>query len=236
MQEPISRLSRLNAILLKLQSRPFVSVQQLAEQFGVSRRTIYRDIAALEESGVPIVSLDRKGFTLMEGYNVPPVMFTESEANAMVIAEKIIARSNDQSLIAEFSKAVEKVKAVLKHSQREKADFLAQRTIIGKNWDNETNSDLLSRIQEALTDFKVLQILYLKAEASEPTKRELEPFAIYQNTFEKWVLIAWCRLRKEFRSFRLDRMQELKKLEETFTPHKLTLSEYVEMQRKIHGH
>lgn len=236
MQEPFSRLSRLNAILLKLQSRPLVSVQQLAEQFAVSRRTIYRDIAALEESGVPIVSLDRKGFSLMEGYNVPPVMFTESEANAMVVAEKIIAKSNDQSLVAEFSKAVDKVRAVLKHSQKEKADFLFRRTIIGKNWDNETGSDLLSRIQEALTDFKVLQMLYLKAEATEPSTREVEPYAIYQNTLEKWVLIAWCRMREEFRSFRVDRIQELKTLEETFPPHKLTLSEYVEMQRKIHGH
>lgn len=235
MQEPISRLSRLNAILLKLQSQAYVSVQQLAEQFAVSRRTIYRDITALEESGVPIVSLDRKGFTLMEGYNIPPVMFTESEANAMVIAEKIIARSNDRSLVREFGKAVDKVKAVLRNTQKEKADFLAQRTIIGKNWDNETSSDLLSKIQEALTDFKVLQIQYLKAESTEASSREVEPFAIYQNTFEKWVLIAWCRWRKEFRSFRLDRMQELKKLEETFTPHKLTLSEYIDIQRKIHG-
>lgn len=236
MPEPLSRLSRLQAILLKLQSKPFVSVEHLAEHFGVSRRTIYRDITALEESGVPIVSLDRKGFTLMEGYNIPPVMFSESEANAMVIAEKIISKSNDQSLVREFSKAVEKVKAVLKNTQKEKANFLAQRTIIGKNWDNETSSDLLSKIQEALTDFKVLQIQYLKPEAKETSSREVEPFAIYQNTFEKWVLIAWCRWRKEFRSFRLDRIQELHKLEETFTPHKLTLSEYVEIQRKIHGH
>lgn len=236
MQEPISRLSRLNAILLKLQSRPFVSVLQLAEQFGVSRRTIYRDIAALEASGVPIVSLDRKGFALMEGYNIPPVMFTESEANAMVIAEKIIARSNDRSLVTEFSKAVDKVKAVLKNTQKEKADFLAKRTIIGKNWDNEVSSDLLAPIQEALTDFRVLEIHYLKADATEASTREIEPFAIYQNTFEKWVLIAWCRWRKEFRSFRLDRIQGLKKLEEKFPSHKLTLSEYVEIQRKIHGH
>lgn len=236
MDEPISRFSRLNAILLKLQSRPLVSVQQLAKQFGVSRRTIYRDIAALEESGVPIVSLDRKGFSLMEGYNVPPVMFTKSEANAMVIAEKIIARSNDQSLITEFSKAVEKVKAVLNHSQKEKVDFLSQRTIIGKNWHNEVNSDLLTPIQEALTDFRLLEIAYLKAGAEETTIRQVEPFAIYQNTSEKWVLIAWCRMREEYRSFRIDRIQALETLDETFTPHKLTLDEYVEIQRKIHGH
>lgn len=234
MQEPLSRLSRLHAILLKLQSRPSVSVQQLAEQFGVSRRTIYRDIAALEESGVPIVSLDRKGFSLMEGFNVPPVMFTESEANAMVIAEKIIARSNDQSLVTAFGKAVEKVKAVLKSTQKAKVDFLAQRTIIGKNWDNEVSSNFLATIQEGLTDFHVLQLVYRKAEATEATTRFVEPFAIYQNTFENWVMIAWCRLRKSFRSFRVDRIEKLTKLSETFPPHKLTLAEYVEIQRKIH--
>lgn len=234
MQEPISRLSRLNAILLKLQSRPFVSVQQLAEQFGVSRRTIYRDIAALEKSGIPIVALERKGFSLMEGFNVPPVMFTTAEANAMVIAEKIIATSNDESLVTEFSKAVEKVKAVLKNSQRAKVDFLAKRTIIGRNWEHEMSSDFLSTIQEALTDFQVLRIAYQKAEAAQSTTRQVEPFAIYQNTLEKWVLIAWCRLRKEFRSFRIDRIQHLTKLSDNFPPHQLTLAEYVEIQRKIH--
>lgn len=234
MPEPISRLSRLNAILLKLQSRPFVSVQQLAEQYGVSRRTIYRDIAALEESGVPIVAAERRGFSLMEGFNIPPVMFTPSEANAMVIAEKIIATSHDESLVKEFSKAVEKVKAVLKGTQRAKADFLAQRTIIGRNWEHERTSDLLSTIQEGLTDFNVLEIVYRKADATQTTTRQVEPFAIYQNTLEKWVLIAWCRMRNEFRSFRMDRILQLTKLGEHFPPHKLTLAEYVEIQRKIY--
>lgn len=230
----ISRLSRLTSILLKLQSKPYVSVQQLVEQFGVSKRTIYRDLTALEQAGVPIVPIEGKGFSLMEGYNIPPVMFTESEANALIFGEKMIAKTKDESLIQEFSKAIDKIKSVLRSSEKEKADFLANRTIIGKNWKEERTSSYLSEIQKALTHFNVLKIEYQKEGGSQPTSREVEPFAIYHNTAENWVLIAWCRLRKGFRNFRIDRMRQLSYQSEKFSPHQMTLEEYVEIQRKKH--
>ncbi len=230
----ISRLSRLTAILLKLQSKPSVSVLQLVGQFGVSKRTIYRDLTALEQAGVPIVPIEGKGFSLMEGYNIPPVMFTESEANALIFGEKMIATTKDESLIREFNKAIDKIKSVLRSSEKEKADFLANRTIIGKNWQEERTSTYLSDIQKALTHFKVLKIEYQKEGASQSTSREVEPFAIYHNTAENWVLIAWCRLRKDFRNFRLDRIQQLHFQPEKFSPHQMTLKEYVGIQRKKH--
>lgn len=224
----------MTAILLKLQSKPYVSVKQLVGQFGVSKRTIYRDLTALEEAGVPIVPIEGKGFSLMEGYNIPPVMFTESEANALIFGEKMIAKTKDESLIQEFSKAIDKIKSVLRSSEKEKADFLANRTIIGKNWQEERTSTYLSDIQKALTHFKVLKIEYQKEGASQSTSREVEPFAIYHNTAENWVLIAWCRLRKAFRNFRLDRIQQMHFQPEKFSPHEMTLEEYVEIQRKKH--
>ncbi len=230
----ISRLSRLTTLLLKLQARPFVSVPQLAKQFAVSKRTIYRDLAALEQAGVPIVTVEGKGYAITEGYNIPPVMFTESEANALIFGEKMIARTKDTSLIREFNKATEKIRSVLRHSEREKADFLANRTIIGKNWQEERTSNYLSEIQQALTNFQVLQLTYQKEGDERTTTRQVEPFAIYHNTEENWVLIAWCRLRKAFRNFRIDRIQQLTSLPEAFPPHQMTLDEYVEIQRKKH--
>ncbi|SEJ82936.1 WYL domain-containing protein [Cyclobacterium xiamenense] len=161
-------------------------------------------------------------------------MFTEKEANALIFGEKMIAKTKDQSLIYEFIKATDKIKAVLRTSEREKADFLANRTIIGKNWKEERTSNHLSDIQKALTNFQVIQIEYKKEGATENSSRKLEPFAIYHNTSENWVLIAWCRLRKEFRSFRIDRIQKLLYLPEKFIPHKMTLDEYVEIQREKH--
>lgn len=230
----ISRLSRLTSILLKLQSRSYVSVNQLAQHFEVSTRTIYRDLFSLEQAGVPIVSIEGKGYTLMDGFNLPPVMFTEAEANAIIIAEKMIRQTTDASLIAEFQKVTEKIKSVLRNQEKEKADLLAERIIIGKNWANIRTSDYLTDIQQALTNYDVLQITYRKENAEENTLREIEPFAIYHNPSEQWVLIAWCRLRKEFRNFRVDRIHKLKKLPQKFTPHTITLDEYVEIQRKKH--
>ena len=229
----ISRLSRLTSILLKLQSKPFVAVNQLAEQFAVSKRTIYRDLDSLEKAGVPIIAAEGKGYSLMNGYNIPPVMFTESEANALIFGEKMIAKTKDESLINEFNKATDKIKSVLRSTEKEKADFLAKRTIIGKNWQEERTSNYLSDIQKALTNFQVINIEY-KKKNEDTSKREVEPFAIYHNTSENWVLIAWCRLREEFRSFRIDRVQKLTYTLEKFISHKMTLDEYVEIQRQKH--
>lgn len=203
----INRLSRLTAILIKLQAKPFISVLQLSQEFGVSKRTIYRDLESLEQAGVPLTLIEGKGYSLMNGYNIPPVMFTESEANALIFGEKLIAKTKDESLIHEFNKAIDKIKSVLRTSEKEKVDFLANRTIIGKNWQEQTTSNHLSVIQKALTNFQVLPITYQKENDENTTNREVEPFAIYHNTSENWVLIAWCRLRNEFRNFRIDRIK-----------------------------
>ncbi|MCB9310485.1 MAG: YafY family transcriptional regulator [Lewinellaceae bacterium] len=232
----ISRLPRLIAILFKLQAKTCVTVEMLAEYFEVSRRTIYRDLSSLEQAGIPIIQIDGKGYGLMDGYRLPPIMFTEEEANALIFGEKMIAKTKDESLIREFNKATDKIKSVLRNKEKEKADFLGNRTIIGKNWQEEITSNYLSDIQKALTNFQVIQIEYRKEGATENSKREVEPFAIYHNTSENWVLIAWCRLKKEFRNFRVDRIQKMNFPLEKFEPHKMTLDEYVEIQRKKHFH
>ena len=230
----ISRLSRLTAILVKLQSGRYVSAGELAKQFEVSKRTIYRDLKSLEEAGIPLSVEEGKGFSLVDGFNLPPVMFTEAEANALIFGEKMIDRTRDSSLILEFRKAADKVRSVLSEEDRKKAEFLAGRTIIGKNWKNERTSNFLSEVQKALTNFQVLQLAYLKENDAEPSYRDVEPFAIYHNTSEQWVLIAWCRLRKDFRSFRIDRIIRLHNTGDCFEPHEMTLDEYVEIQRKKH--
>ncbi|MEM6628795.1 MAG: YafY family protein [Bacteroidota bacterium] len=233
--DKIPRLSRLTAILLKLQSKARVSVKELASHFAVSTRTIYRDLAALEEAGVPLSIEEGKGYSLVEGYRLPPVMFTESEANALIIAKKMMDKTTDASLISALASAVDKIKSVLEHSNKEKVNFLADRVIVGKNWNSERRSSFLSDIQTALTNYRVLTIEYKKENDAQTSLRQVEPFAIYHNTLDKWVLIAWCRLRKDFRNFRLDRIVNLRQLEESFSPHEMTLEEYVEAQRIKHA-
>jgi predicted DNA-binding transcriptional regulator YafY len=198
-----SRLSRLTSILLLLQSKRLVTANSIAQKFDISIRTAYRDIKALEEAGVPILVEDGKGYSLMEGYMLPPVMFSESEANALITAEQLIAQNKDASFVKEYTEALAKIKA-----------------------DKETTSNYLSAIQLAITNLKLTEIIY-SAENKQITKRIIEPLALY-STQENWVLIAYCRLRKEKRAFRLDRIEKLNLLNENFEPSDFTLQQYFE--------
>ena len=220
------RLSRLVAILTQLQARRLVTSTKLAEKFGVSTRTIYRDLKALEQSGVPILTEDGKGFTLMEGYKIPPIMFSENQANALIIAEQLVLKNKDSSLIKDYAEAIDKIKAVLKQTEKDKANLLSLRTKFAKLDNYEIKSNILSYLQNALTNFQLVKFEYINAENKE-SNRIVEPFALL-NITEGWLMVAFCRLRKEFRYFRLDRIQKLQIQPENFTPHKMTLQEFFE--------
>lgn len=217
------RLSRLTAILTQLQTRRILTATQLADRFSVSIRTIYRDIRALEQAGVPVLTEEGKGYTLMEGYNVPPVMFTEAQANALITAEQLVLKTKDASLVKDYKEAIEKIKSVLKHSVKDKVNLLSDRTRFDENIHRERNSSNLSELQFALTGFYLTKITYTN-EAGKTSKGLIEPFALLST--ENWLLLAYCRLRREFRFFRLDRIRNMEVLTETFEPHKMTLQEY----------
>ena len=221
------RLSRLTAILIQLQTKRLLTASELASKFSVSSRTIYRDIRALEHAGVPILTEEGKGYTLMEGYRIPPVMFTESEANALITAEKLILKNKDASFVKEYSEAINKIKSVLRSNTKEKANLLSNRIVFRQNTSADRTSNYLSTLQLALTNFSLVTIKYQSPD-KETTERTVEPFAIY-STHENWLLIAFCRLRKDFRTFRLDRIQNLITLTDPFEPHKITLQEYFEI-------
>lgn len=219
----VNRLSRLTAILIQLQTKRIITSTELAQKFQVSKRTIYRDIKALENAGVPILTEEGKGYTLMDGYRIPPVMFTEKEANALILAEQLVLKNKDASFVKDYSDAIDKIKSILGHIAKDKANTLSIRTLYNEVKYQERNSDNLSDLQNALTNFKVVRISYINKDNSE-TERLIEPFALLNA--ENWYLIAWCRLRNEFRFFRPDRIQRMEILSENFEPHKMTLQEY----------
>lgn len=220
------RISRLTAILTQLQTKRLLTASELADKFHVSVRTIYRDIRALEQAGVPITTKDGKGYALMEHYRLPPTMFTESEANALITAEQLVRQNKDASFIKEYSEAITKIKAILKNSVKDKTDLLAERTQFREKADNERTSSNLSVLQFALTNFHLTAITYTNKD-KKTTNRTVEPFALL-STQENWLLLAWCRLHNEFRFFRLDRIEKLEVLTEKFNPHEMTLQEYFE--------
>lgn len=218
------RLSRLTAILIQLQSSKIVTARLLAEKYGVSIRTIYRDIRTLEKSGIPIITEEGKGYSIMDGYSLPPVMFTEEEANALITSEQLIIKNKDSSFVKYYIEAIQKIKATLKGSQKEKTNLLTNRVYFTNNFGNQKTSDYLMRIQLAITNFQVLYIEYISL-AKKHTERDIEPFALY-STQGNWLLIAFCRLRKEFRVFRIDFIQNINSVNEHFESHNMTLEEY----------
>lgn len=226
MDENTKRLSRLTSILLQLQSKRIVSATALAQKYGISIRTVYRDIRALEQAGVPIVTEEGKGYSLMEGYRLPPVTFSEDEANAIITAEQLLLRNTDSSFVAHFIAAATKIKAVLRHSVKDNADLLASRIAVDYPESKDRSSHNLAELQKALTNFLLVDIAYQKEGAVQPGWRTVEPFALLvsENT---WLLAANCRLRDDFRLFRLDRMHQVRVSTEQFTPHKLKLKEYL---------
>ena len=225
------RISRLTAILIQLQIKRLLTAKSLADKFCVNVRTIYRDIRALEQAGVPILTEEGKGYSLMEGYHVPPVMFTETEANALITAEQVVLKNKDTSFVKEYTEAMNKVKSVLRPNTKDKANLLASRVVFRQNPENEKSSHFLSILQTALTNFRITEIQYSSIETDLITNRAIEPFALY-STKENWLLIAYCRLRNDFRTFRLDRMESVKVRAERFEPHPFTLQEYFERCRK----
>ena len=222
-RDDIKRISRLTAILTQLQTTRRLTAAGLSEKFGVSTRTIYRDIKALEKAGVPVLTEEGKGYTLMEGYRIPPIMLTEKQANALILAEQLVLKNKDASFVKDYSEAIDKIKSILRYTTKDKANLLADRTQYKQVINQERNSSNLSDLQNALTNYQLVKIYYTNKEGI-ATNRLIEPFALL--SAENWYLIAWCRLRTEFRFFRLDRIEKMQTLEENFEPHNLTLQEY----------
>ncbi len=221
----MKRLHRLTAILTRLQSKSALRAQEMAKGFEVTTRTIYRDMEALSEAGVPIGFDKTTGYFLVDGYQLPPIMFTEQEAFAMLTAQKLLGQTNDSSVIKAFGMAMEKVTAVLRTTQKEELQLLDKRLLPSVPKESEKNSDSLSLAQRAIAKRIVLQLKYRSGSKGEITARQVEPMAVYF-TQDHWILIAYCRLRKALREFRTDRVVSVVETTDTFPPNQFTLSDY----------
>jgi predicted DNA-binding transcriptional regulator YafY len=159
-------------------------------------------------------------------------VFTENEASALITAEHILFKGSDTSLSREYQAAISKIKSVLQHLTKEKVELLSDRIAISPAIFHRYQSNSLTLIQNALTSFSLLEITYRSNLKGELTQREIERFALYSSLYESWLLIAFCRFRKDFRMFSLERILKINKLDSSFQPHKLTLAEYLEEKKK----
>lgn len=232
----MNRVDRLVAIALQLQSRRVVRAEDIAAHFEISVRTVYRDLAALGEAGVPIVAEAGVGYSLVKGYHLPPVMFTTEEASALSLGGKLVENLTDASLRKQMEAALLKIRSVLPRDRQDHLDRLERSTAVlsrssGPGGVPRLSSETLIPIQRALAERRVLALDYLGGQRRALTKREVEPLGLIYYS-DNWHLIAHCRLRKDVRDFRTDRIQKLQVQSEIFSGHAdFSLRRYLEEQK-----
>jgi predicted DNA-binding transcriptional regulator YafY len=207
----MNRIDRLAAILIQLQSRPLVKAQDIANKFSISLRTVYRDVKALEEAGVPVIGEAGTGYRLMEGYKLPPVMFNMDEATALLTASKLVQSKTDAGISKHYTAALDKIRAILRHSEKDHVEEIDEHIIVMTHPAivHQPQSDLhLQAILKSIGSSLVIDIKYISLEKNETTRRKVEPVGIYY-LGSHWYLIAWCQLRKDYRNFRTDKITQL---------------------------
>ncbi|RXK86555.1 helix-turn-helix transcriptional regulator [Filimonas effusa] len=203
----MNRIDRLFAILITLQSKKYVTADAIAAQFGMSVRTVYRDIKALTETGVPISFENQRGYFIVQGYFLPPVSFTNEEANALLLMEAITSRFADKSIQQHYTTALNKVKAVLRGTQKERLEQLGAQITSFSPCGATNDFAWLSDLQRAIGARFVVKIHYQNV-AGEISEREIEPIGLIFYALN-WHIIAWCHLRQEYRDFRASRILRL---------------------------
>jgi predicted DNA-binding transcriptional regulator YafY len=224
----MNRIDRIAAILIQLQSRRVVKAADIAERFNISLRTVYRDVKTLEEAGIPLIGEAGVGYSIMDGYRLPPVMFTREEATAFLTAEKFVETLTDTSTSANYRSAMYKVRAVLKNTEKELLEGMDDRIEVLKSMAraNVAPTDHIQTILHSIAQKKVLALNYFAQHSQELTKRYVEPVGIFYSA-SYWHLIAWCRLRNAYRDFRIDRIKNLVVTDEYFTSEHPTLKDYI---------
>lgn len=222
----MNRFDRIVALLIQLQAKRVVRGPDLAARYGVSLRTIYRDLRTLEEAGVPVCGEAGVGYSLADGYRLPPVMFTREEATALLTADKLVAQLTDAPTATRSRAAMDKLRAVLRRTDRDYLEALSPHISVYRPWGSGPAAvpDAQHQLLASLAAKRVVRLEYQAGYSGEQTVREAEPIGLYYA--QHWHLVAYCRLRQDFRDFRLDRITRLELRPEQFRPRPDTLESY----------
>ena len=214
----MNRVDRLMGYMLLFQSRGLMRAQDFAQQFEISERTVYRDIQALCEVGVPIMAMPGEGYRLMEGYYLPPITFSPNEARSLYLAISMLSGLAEPGATRQAAEtALEKIRAVLPAATLRQLQAL--QAIIhfyalpgaSLNFDDE----IFLTLQEAIHERRVVHMRYHALHSNEVTERDVEPLEL-AFVDKAWILSAYCRLRQGRRAFRLDRIDDLEVRKEQF--------------------
>ncbi|MDN3675221.1 YafY family protein [Flavobacterium branchiarum] len=234
MDETPKRFDRIVAILIQLQSKRIVKAQELANRFEVSLRTIYRDIRTLEASGVPIYSEAGVGYALMEGYRLPPVMFTREEASSFIAAEKLMQKFTDVALGNHYASAMYKLKAVLKSDDKDWVSTIESNVLMqsAEKLFNDKSPNTLAVLFESIAEKKQVILSYKALNSDEITDRNIESVGVFHDN-NNWYVIGYCHLRSDYRQFRTDRVHGIKKTDQHFTLEHDSLETYLSKNETI---
>jgi predicted DNA-binding transcriptional regulator YafY len=212
----MNRIDRIAAILIQLQSRRVTKAQDIATRFNISLRTVYRDVKTLEEAGIPLIGEAGIGYSIMDGYRLPPVMFTREEAIAFLTAEKLVEQLTDSANSANYRSAMYKIKSVLRTTEKNLLENMDTHIEVMRGRGATGISpelDLIQPILKSIAEGTVISIKYFSQHSQQQTDRCVEPVGVF---FLEgyWHLIAFCRMRNDYRDFRLDRISAI-----VLTPH-----------------
>jgi predicted DNA-binding transcriptional regulator YafY len=210
------RADRLFRIVQLLRGSRLQTAHGLAQKLQVSDRTIYRDVQDLQLSGVPILGEAGVGYTLRRDFDLPPLMFDRREITALVLGSRMVAAWGDAELASAANDALRKIEAVLTPAVRDRIDAVPLYVPGHRLEIQGATKESLERLRTAIDDHRTIEVAYCD-EKSQVTERRLRPMALLF-WGSVWTLVAWCELRVDFRSFRVDRFQNLRILEEQFTP------------------
>jgi predicted DNA-binding transcriptional regulator YafY len=237
----MNRTDRLLAIILELQGKGRQRAEDLAETFETSKRTIYRDIQALGEAGVPIVSIQGLGYSLMKGYFLPPLSFTTDEATMLILGSDLMAQSFDAQYRSAALSASRKIENVLPEKLRDEVHYLQDsiRFVTTDAMEQPTETEKLLQVRRAILQRNTIRFRYFTRHPSSiaevedesgvsirrhtsaaPTApaqstREADPYGLV-HFLNAWHVIAYCHLRQDIRNFRLGRIDDLVLLPKTF--------------------
>ncbi len=223
------RFDRIVDILIQLQSKRIVRAQELADRFDVSLRTIYRDMKSLEQAGVPLIGEAGTGYSIMEGYKLPPVSFSKEEALSFVATEKLTQKFLDKESAKQYSAALLKIKAILKSHDKDLLSTVENQIIMQQ----QSMPPFLEQVPHALSSTlgsishkKQLFVKYQGINDEEGKERTIEPIGIYhEGGF--WYIVAYCLIRQDFRQFRSDRIQEANLTDNNFSKEHMSIAEYL---------
>jgi predicted DNA-binding transcriptional regulator YafY len=216
----MNKTDRLLAIVLELQGKGRQRAEDLADTFETSKRTIYRDILALCEAGVPIVSIPGQGYSLMKGYFLPPLSFTAEEATMLLLGSDFMARNFDAQYRLAAESASRKIESVLPETLRSDVQYLQSNIRFIGATTNALESEKLQLLRRALLDRNTIRFCYHTRHSSDVQNishtREADPYGLAY-LLNTWHLTAYCHMRQDIRNFRLDRMEDLELLPQIFT-------------------